>query len=495
MIEANKRQAIYELYKTGNMSARALSMQFKLSRNTIRKIIREKGQLPAYQSTHRQDERLSEELLGEVYKTCQGYAQRTAEVLLEEYDIRIGYSTLTRLLRKSGISQPARQRCDSHPDIAGEEMQHDTTVHTIKIGDKQLKLTASLLYYRYSKTRYLKYYPCFTRFQMKCFFHEALLYWGYSAKTCIIDNTNLARLCGIGKNALIAPEMQAFAKTYGFTFICHERNHPNRKAGEERSFRTVETNFLPGREFASLEDLNAQALHWASERMHHRSQTKAKIIPAKAFEHEQAHLIKLPKNLPAPYKAHTRQVDEYGYIALNANYYWTPGKNRPEVTVLEYASHLEIFQNRQKLIDYPLACWGRKQQKYAPAGQPKSRFEPKGRRKDSQREQQHLRAIAPVVGHYIDYILEQKGIPRHQTIRKLYALSRQIIPELFIKSIERAHHYQVTSTEAIRKIAGILIAQQQPPPPLQVTENNRLHENPNYQEGALSDLPDLSIYE
>ena len=97
-------------------------------------------------------------------------------------------------------------------------------------------------------------------------------------------------------------------------------------------------------------------------------------------------------------------------------------------------------------------------------GQPQSRFEPTERRKDSQAEQQHLRAIALQVGRYLDYILEQKGIPRHQTIRKLYALSGQIIPELFIKSIERAHQYQVTSTEAIRRIAGILIAQQQPTP-------------------------------
>ena len=39
------------------------------------------------------------------------------------------------------------------------------------------------------------------------------------------------------------------------------------KAGEERSFWTVETNFLPGRAFQSLEDLNAQALAWATVRL------------------------------------------------------------------------------------------------------------------------------------------------------------------------------------------------------------------------------------
>src|SRR5204863_505125 len=84
--------------------------------------------------------------------------------------------------------------------------------------------------------------------------HKALMFWRYAAAVCIIDNTNLARLRGTGRNAVIVPEMEAFAKEHGFRFVCHEKGHANRKAGEERSFWTVETNFLPGRHFSSLED-------------------------------------------------------------------------------------------------------------------------------------------------------------------------------------------------------------------------------------------------
>ena len=72
------------------------------------------------------------------------------------------------------------------------------------------------------------------------------MFWGHAAPVCIIDNTNLARLRGTGQDAVIVPEMEAFAKQYGFRFVCHEQGHPNRKAGEERSFWTVETNFLAG---------------------------------------------------------------------------------------------------------------------------------------------------------------------------------------------------------------------------------------------------------
>ena len=57
-----------------------------------------------------------------------------------------------------------------------------------------MTIVASVLYLRYSKRRYLKVYRTFNRFAMKCFLHEALMYWGYAAGQCIIDNTNLARL-------------------------------------------------------------------------------------------------------------------------------------------------------------------------------------------------------------------------------------------------------------------------------------------------------------
>jgi len=105
-----------------------------------------------------------------------------------------------------------------------------------------------------------------------------------AAGQCIIDNTNLACLRGARSRAVIVPEMNAFSRRYGFRFVCHAIMHSNRKAGNERSFRTVETSFLPGRTFDSWEDLNEQARQWATERMEHRPQGKSRLIPAKAFE-------------------------------------------------------------------------------------------------------------------------------------------------------------------------------------------------------------------
>ncbi|MFQ6105360.1 MAG: helix-turn-helix domain-containing protein, partial [Candidatus Glassbacteria bacterium] len=227
------------------MSLRKISRDYGVSRKTVREIIRQKGGCP---DRVRKDKiHLDPDKLEELYHKCDGYVQRVHEKLVEEEGTEIGYSTLTRLVRELDIAGRRPERCARVPDEAGKEMQHDTTVYHLSLGGHRLRVVASILYYRYSKQRYLKFYRSFNRFRMKCFLHEALSYYGYSARECIIDNTNLARLRGSGKNAVISPEMEAFARQYGFRFICHEVGHSDRKAGNERSFYTVETNFFPGR--------------------------------------------------------------------------------------------------------------------------------------------------------------------------------------------------------------------------------------------------------
>ena len=348
MIEADKRRAIFLLHQEG-MSDREISCRLGVDRNTVRVIIEQQGVMP---HTMRKDKlRIDPELLRRFYEDCDGWIQRVHEKLVEEEKIPVTYPTLTRILRELGISQSQKDRCDRVPDEPGAEFQHDTSVYPVKLGDKLVRLVASLLYLRYSKRRYLKFYRAFNRFKMKCFFHEALMFWGYAAAQCIIDNTNLARLKGTGSHAVMVPEMEGFGKQYGFRFRCHEKGHPNRKAGEERGFWTTETNFFPGRSFQSLEDLNEQALQWSTVRMEHRPQGEARLIPAKAFEHECSYLIKLTPHLPPPYLVHHRGTDQYGYTSFEGNYYWVPGTKLDEVKVLEYSDRLKIYQARECLAE------------------------------------------------------------------------------------------------------------------------------------------------
>jgi hypothetical protein len=306
---------------------------------------------------------------------------------------------------------------------------------------------------------------------------------------CIIDNTNLARLRGTGANALIVPEMEAFAKQYGFEYRCHKLRHSDRKAGEERSFWTVETNFFPGRTFQSLEDINRQAFEWSTARLDNKPQGKAGLIPAQAFEHERTYLHPVAPHLPAPYKDHGRGTDQYGYVAFGANYYWVPGTRRDDVKVLEYSDRLKIFQAGQCLVEYPLPADGVRNQKFSPKGQPAPPHHPHNRHHPTELEEKHLRALGPAVSAYLDYALPTKGLARHQFLRRLLALSRKMSVALFTLTLERARKYRITSLETLQNIAWLYL--QQGPGQVPLAEiDAAFRERETYQEGSLTDPPE-----
>jgi len=497
MIDPDRRNAIYQMHLAG-VPVNEISRQMHVSRNTVRAVIRQQGVMP--QTVRKDKIQIDPELLGRLYRECAGWLQRVHEKLLEEEGLRISYSTLTRRLRELEVGQPAPARCAHVPDEPGLEMQHDTSLYQVKLAGQPTRVIASLLYLRYSKKRYLKFYRAFNRFGMKCFLHEALMFWGCAAQQCIIDNTNLARLRGSGSRAVIVPDPEgapaAFAELYGFQFLCHAIRHPNRKAGEERSFWTVETNFLPGRSFQSLEDLNQQAREWATVRMEHRPASKTGLIPAKAFEHERSYLTPLPAQLPPPYWPQERGTDEYGYVAFEGNFYWVPGNRREDVKVLRYAEHLKIYHQRTCVAEYRLPADGVKNGRFSPEGQPPPRYLPKHRKHGSQHEEQRLRALGGEVAAYVDYALQTPGIQPHRFLRELFALSRKVTPPVFVQALARARRYRVTQMATLQRIAWFCLSQGQAEEGLPWADvDESFRQRPAYQEGYLTDEPDLSIYD
>jgi transposase len=491
MIDQDKRKAIWCLHNEG-MGLREISRRLGVCRNTVSAIVSQKGGMPDGERKDKTE--LDAELLRRLYGECEGRVQRIFEKLSEEEKVRVGYSTLTRLLRELDLGQSRKSRCDRVPDEPGAEMQHDTSPYRVTIGATLACVVGSLLYLRYSKMRYVRFYRAFNRFRMKCFFHEALSFLGYSAGTCIIDNTNLARLRGSGKNAVMVPEMERFAEEYGFQFVCHEIGHADRKAGNERSFYTVETNFFPGRTFESLEDMNRQAFEWATVRLANRAVGKTRLIPLKAFEHEQQYLRKVPAYLPPPYLLHQRSTDQYGYAAVNGNFYWVPGTSRIDVRVLEYSSCLKIFHNRKLLVEYALPPDGVRNKILSPPGQPQSHYRPTHRMKPTDEEQKKLKAVSEDVAAYLNFVLEQKGIQKHRFIRGMHSLYQKVALPVFVKAIQRARKYRITDLQTLERIALLQMQEGEYALPL-VDLPGELQNRESYREGCYTDDGDLSAYD
>jgi hypothetical protein len=234
--------------------------------------------------------------------------------------------------------------------------------------------------------------------------------------------------------------------------------------------------------------------HWSTVRMEQRPQGKAGLIPAQAFEYERTFLQPLPPELPAPYKLLERSIDEYGYVAVEANYYWAPGSGRGQVTVLRYDRHIQIYQSRQLLAEYPLEPEGVRNKQVHPPGQPAPRYKPRHRQPSSDEEQKRLRAMAPAVSAYVDLIFATPGLLRHQHLRRLLGLSQRMSPELFARAVERAHRYGITDLAILEKIALLLLKDDGGQLPLPSMDPS-FRDRPAYHEGSLTDSPDLSQYE
>lgn len=493
MISENKRAAIFVLYEEGKKK-KEIARLFGIDPKTVRKIIAGKGNIAIQPRSDKKS--IDADLLRGMYHRCNGYLQRVHEILIEEHGFDGGYSTLTRMIRVMGIGQKINKRCHQVPDIPGAEMQHDTTPHKIKIGGRRISVICSGMYLRYSKMRYIKFYPSFNRFKMKCFFYEALTHWGYAAELCIIDNTNLAILHGTGKDAVFTPEMVSFAKPYGFTWFAHKKGHANRKAGKERNFWTIETNFLPGRTFENIEDLNQQAFEWATRRYAERPQSKTRLIPLVLFEEEKPDLIKLPPYIEPPYQDHQRLTDQYGYIAFNGNYYWIPGKSREKVKIIEYADSINIYQGHEQSVSYSLPGWKVKNKKFSPQGITTNPYEPRDNKKPCHEEEKRLRDKGLVCCDYLDFIKSKQSRVKQKPkfIRDLYRLSKKMADTLFTATVERALQYRVSSITTISAISSQLIKKGLYDTP-DIPAAHDYEQRESYQQGRFSQEGELTYYQ
>ena len=99
------------------------------------------------------------------------------------------------------------------------------------------------------------------------------------------------------------------------------------------------------------------------------------------------------------------------------------------------------------------------------------------------------------VARYLDFALSAPGVvQRHRFTRELFALSCKVTSRVFRKTIQRAHRYRIVDLATVRRIAWLRISQGEDALP-EVVVDQDFQQRPAYQEGCLTDLPDLSVYD
>jgi transposase len=242
MLDQTTRQAILTLHEKGR-GTRAIAKALDISRTTVRDVLAAKTATPPLFDRAERAEPYRDEILA-LHAECKGNLVRVHEELVARHDdLAISYPALTAFCRKHGIGREPTKPVGRYEFAPGQEMQHDTSPHDVHIGGALRRVQTASLVLAYSRRLFFQFYPRFTRFECKTFLDDGVSYHDGACKHCMIDNTHVVVLHGTGKQMVPVPEMEAFARRLGFSFIAHEKGDANRSARVEGPFWYIERNF------------------------------------------------------------------------------------------------------------------------------------------------------------------------------------------------------------------------------------------------------------
>jgi transposase len=437
MIPQETKEAILSLFQRG-VQIRQISQILKISRITIRRVIRGKWQQrPQRPSPY---EELSP-ILQEVFKRSGGNAVRIQEILESEYGRSVPYSTLTRIVRDLDLREDKKKsRSGTYEFGPGQEMQHDTSPHQVLIGDKKVKAQCAGLVLGYSRKLFIQYYPCFTRFEARVFLDRAFRFMEGTCPRCIIDNTSVIVAHGSGPDAEMAPEMERFGQIFGVHFIPHAIGDADRKAKIERNFDYAEQNFLAGRTFKDWLDLNEQAKRWSKEVANQKVKRSLGTSPEAAYLMEKPHLIPLPPYIPPVYQTIDRTVDVAGYVQVDTNRYSVPerliGK---EVEVHKLWDRVEVFFKNQRVADHPRLLDKRETRITTHGHHPP--FNRQRAHEGPCQEEKTLVGQSERLDQYVEELKKRSSGRGVKAMRRLLDLMRTYPPEAFEKALGEALRY------------------------------------------------------
>jgi hypothetical protein len=425
---------------------RKIAEILKLSRNTVKRVVRGEWQKPCRQSPH--EELIP--LVREEFANTQGNVVRVREIL-EGRGHEVPYSTLTRIVREQELRDNGKKRSGAYTFGPGEEMQLDTSPHQVELGGKKVKAQCAGLVLAYAKRLFIQYYPAFTRFEARVYLDAAFRFMNGTCPRCVIDNTSVLVAHGSGPDAEIAPEMERFGAIYSTRFVPHAVGDPDRKARIERNFAYVEGNFLAGRTFLDWRDLNEQAMKWCEEVANRKEKRSLGMSPEAAYIMEKPHLIPLPPYIPPVYQTFYRTVDIEGYVHVDTNRYSAPEKLiGEEVEVHKLWERIEVFHKNRKVADH-LRLMDKRETRVTASGH----HSPLHRQRTHEGpavEEKLLTGHTEWLDRFVQELKKRSAGRGINSLRRLLELKRTYPPQAFEKAVLEALHFGLYDLARLERI-------------------------------------------
>jgi len=457
MIDSDLRRTVLRLRHEKGWAKRKIARALGMSRNSVRKVLnRGTDAVPALEREQLGSPHL--EVICELFNECEGNLVRVREELAAREQLELPYSTLTGFCRRHGIGVEPKVPKGRYHFEPGQETQHDTSPHDPLIAGKRQRVQCASAVLCFSRELYAQAYPTFNRFYCKVFLTEAFEYFRGATGQVMIDNTHVVISHGTGRNAVVAPEMEAFADRFSTRFVAHEVGDTNRSARVEGPFHFIERNFYPGRTFESLADLNVQLRAWCEAKRHRFIKTIG-ARPIDLYQTERLHLRPLPAHVPEVYALAHRVVDLEGYVHLHANCYSAP----PELIgrrleVRETKDRVKLFNGPRRVAEHPRQIEGARARSTLPEHCPEGRTRPRSTVRPELREEVTLRAAGKLFADFLDLTRNKHGRSARR-VRRLHRIFIEYPTAAVTAALEEALRYGMTDLErlermVLRQVAG-----------------------------------------
>ncbi|MCP3923125.1 MAG: IS21 family transposase [Desulfobacterales bacterium] len=352
----NSRQEMENLIVTMHLegsSIRGLAKHFKISRNTVRKILkdhdakREKGHNILLDQKFRIKRR----------SKLDPFEPRIKELLKEFPDIKgqrvfeeiqkKGYSGSISILRERlrlVRPKPKKEpivRFETDPGIQAQMDWSPYTINFSRTGKSKILCYSYIL--GYSRRHYIDF-TTDRKFHtlIRCF-RGAFEYFGGVPKQCLHDNEKTMVLRWEAGHPVYNPAFISFITHYNCRPIACRPRRPETKGKVEEAFQYIESSLLNGRRFQDLQDLKSTSQWWLKNKSDIHIHSTTGRPPIELFiESELPNLQPLPLH---PYDtAEVKLILCYfdGFLKFKSNQYSVPYEYIGEIMSLK-ATEKEIF--------------------------------------------------------------------------------------------------------------------------------------------------------
>jgi len=192
-----------------------------------------------------------------------------------------------------------------------------------------------------------------------------LMRLGGVPEAMVVDNDSSIIASGVGRNAVLHPEVSALCGHLNMRLIVLDPGKPESKGQVERTNGYLEGSFLPLRQFTDLDDLQSQHDIWTTDVAFNRHHRRVGGRVGDALVAERRYLHALPDPAPDVDRRTEVRVQKDGFVRIgDVDYSVPPGLARRRVQVRiapreivvhlegeEIARHRRSFQPADVVLD------------------------------------------------------------------------------------------------------------------------------------------------